>query len=200
MSSLVRYALPRPLRKHHTRPSFAVGVESISVTLDTAALTLTGRDVTVLTGAITIVVDSALLGLDPQAPTQLFEGSGASSTAVDVATLVLAGQDLLVEVGLPVAAGDVVTLTGDLNDILGNDLTHVRAYLIPADPAVSAAGQVRLGSLRLTLTSGLSFTVTNLPVGDYRLRVTYRSSLADRLEWTSPQFTVTTNSDIGSLL
>lgn len=197
MSSLVRYPLPRAPRIARTRPSFAVGVESISIALDVATLTLTGLTSGTVTGSISVVVDTAFLDLEASAPTQIFGGSGASSKLLDVATLVLAGQDAPGTVGASVIT-TVATLTGDLTDFIGTGVSNVRAWLIPSIEARAVEGVVRLGGAELTLTSTFTFSLPNVPVGSYRVRAAFYQGR--KQEWTSAEFALIANADLAALL
>lgn len=96
------------------------------------------------------------------------------------------------------------TLTGDLHDVIDDDLDRARAYLFPVAAAIVESGTrtVRLGGYELTLASDLTFTVAALPLGTYRLRVDFANAASKwrPQTWTSPPFAFTTNVDIDFLI
>lgn len=68
------------------------------------------------------------------------------------------------------------TLTGDLGDLIGQPLGFpngqaVRAFLLPEAMLNIIDGEIRIGSIELTLDSGGAFTQTDVPRGDHRIQV-----------------------------
>jgi hypothetical protein len=68
------------------------------------------------------------------------------------------------------------TLTGDLGDLIGVPLEFpsgqpVRAFLLPDGALDIVDGEIRLGSVELTVDSSGVFTQTDVPRGDHRVQV-----------------------------
>jgi hypothetical protein len=93
------------------------------------------------------------------------------------------------------------TLTGDLDDLLGGDLTSPKAYLLPSTVATVESGRVRIGDYEIPLDATLTFSLADVPEGTYRVAVSYRSPSQRQIAWWhSEEFTLAADTDLSDVV
>jgi hypothetical protein len=93
------------------------------------------------------------------------------------------------------------SLTGDLSNCVGTDLTNgktvPKAWLVPYAQAVGEAGEIRIGSVPLTLNSAQVFAQTDIPEGGYLVRCRYWDPAQGQMTtWDSPWFNLVEDTDL----
>lgn len=95
----------------------------------------------------------------------------------------------------------VHSLTGDLGNLVGADLTNgktaPKAVLIPYTGAISEAGEVRIGAVELTLESDGTFSQADIPEGGYRVECRYYDPAARQMAtWSTHWFPLEDDVDL----
>lgn len=82
------------------------------------------------------------------------------------------------------------SLSGTILNAVGAELSHSRVSLVPADEAVSSGGVVLVGGTPITLAADGTFTVSDVPDGDYQVAIRYHDPVQGRITLRTPTFTI----------